>query len=701
MSLSLDPSRLSVAARRACIATLVAATVGFIAWRSIAMLQVNGWNALKGVIFLLFLLLLIPLVISVWTAILGFVVQWLGGDALDLSRALASADSAPALLPRTAIVMPIYNENPVRVYAGLKATYHSLEQTGWLRFFDFFVLSDSTDPDVWIREELAFEELQQQVKAPEHLFYRNRRENIERKTGNLTDFCARWGERYEYMIVFDADSFMTGTSLVNLVRLMEKHPHVGIIQAPPLPVNRRTLFGRLYQFAAHAYSSIFITGLNFWQGGAGNYWGHNAILRLRPFMEHCQLPKLPGKPPLGGSILSHDFIEAAFMRRAGWRVYLASELQGSYEELPSSLIGYAARDRRWCQGNLQHSKLLFTPGLHLVSRIHIWMGLMSYLASPLWLSLLGLTTVEGLVENLGPHKYFSGKTLFPTWRISVEQQAICLFAGMMLLLLLPKLLTLALFLRDRSRRANFGGMGKLLLSVALEVVASTLLAPNLALLQARFVLGILLGGSVKWDAQDRGEVGTGFREALRRHWPSTLIGLGWSALLLFTVPKLLWWFSPVILGFLLSIPLSVWSSRASLGEWAKRHGLFLVPEEIAPPEVVLSLERELRHAAQQPWAAEHDGLAWVLQDPHVRSVHLSLLSPPGSAPDELQQHHLTGLKLRFRRDGLQGLNGREKRELLLDPHFFESMPAAEDGGPPPSLGSPNRAAPGVSSSRAS
>ena len=203
---------------------------------------------------------------------------------------------------------------------------------------------------------------------PEHLIYRNRRENIERKTGNIADFCATLGRALRFMIVFDADSFMTGASLVNLVQMMEKHPQVGIIQAPPLPVNRRTLFGRLHQFAAHAYSDVFITGLNFWQGGAGNYWGHNAIIRVKPFVEHCHLPKLPGKPPLGGSILSHDFVEAAFMRRAGWKVYLASEMHGSYEEMPSSLIEYAARDRRWCQGNLQHSKLLFTP-FHLVSRV--------------------------------------------------------------------------------------------------------------------------------------------------------------------------------------------------------------------------------------------------------------------------------------------------------------------------------------------
>src|SRR5581483_10558213 len=280
----------------------------------------------------------------------------------DLNRTLEQKAVLDETLPRTAIVMPVYNEEHGRGMAGLKGTYESLEQTGLLQHFDFFILSDTTDPDTWVSEELAFAELRTQVSDPERLVYRNRRENTERKTGNIADFCANWGERYRYMIVFDADSVMTGTSLVNLVRLMEANPHVGIVQAPPLPINRRTLFGRIHQFAMQAYSLIFISGLNFWQGGAANYWGHNAIIRIRPFVEHCRLPKLPGKEPLGGSILSHDFVEAAFMRRAGWKVYLASELRGSYEEMPSSLIGYAARDRRWCQGNLQHLKLLGTPG---------------------------------------------------------------------------------------------------------------------------------------------------------------------------------------------------------------------------------------------------------------------------------------------------------------------------------------------------
>jgi membrane glycosyltransferase len=675
-TLSLQPGRLSLIGRRLCFGLLVIVTVAAIGWRALLMLQINGWDPLKGMSFFLFLTLLVPIALSFWTALIGFAVRCRGGDSLDLTRVLEPKASPAMRLPRTAVVMPVYNEEPVRVFAGLKATYQSLRETGCLPSFDFFVLSDTTDPDIWVREEMAFVGLQKEVGEPGRLIYRNRRENFERKSGNIADFCATWGDRYTYMIVLDADSIMTGTSLVNLVRLMETNPGVGIVQAPPLPVNRRTLFGRLQQFAMHAYSAVFITGLNFWQGGAANYWGHNAILRIRPFVEHCRLPKLPGKEPLGGSILSHDFVEAAFMRRAGWKVYLASELRGSYEEVPASLIGYTARDRRWCQGNLQHARLLCMPRFHFVNRVHLGMGVMAYLASPLWLLLLALTTFEGIRENLDRHPYFPpSPALFPTWRISVEHQAILLFGLMLALLLLPKVLSLMLSLAAPRNRAAFGGGLRLAASVLCEMLVSTLLAPILALLQARFVAGILMGRKVQWNAGDRGEAETSLREALRRHWPATLLGAGWALLLWLTAPKLLWWFSPVIAGFLLAVPLSAWSSRIGLGEWARRHGLFLIPEEVAPPRLLQHFQHELAQAAGRPWAVAGDGLARVLEEPEVCAIHLSFRPSPPETKDELQQHYCQGLELKVRHRGVPALTAREKRELLLNANSIQALQA--------------------------
>ena len=567
---------------------LVFLTVAAAGVQAFRVLATNGFAPLEWPMFALFIVLLTPIALGFWTAAIGFMVQLRGRDELALSRDSAGTAAVDLSAFRTAIVIPAYNEDVVRLFAGLKAVYESVERSEYLAHFDFFVLSDSTDPDLWVREEMAFHELRQNVSDANRLFYRNRRENVDRKAGNIADFCQRWGSQYRYMIVLDADSVMTGKTLINLVRLMEHHPTVGIVQTPPVAVNRRSLFGRILQFATRAYGPLFIKGLNFWQAGESNYWGHNAIIRVRPFVEHCRLPRLPGKEPLGGAILSHDFVEAALMRRAGWKVYLASDLRGSYEEIPANLIGHAARDRRWCQGNLQHARLLLMPGLNWVNRLHLSMGVLAYVSSPLWMLLLALTTVEGLRLSLMKHQYFLPKeSLFPVWRVSIVGQAILLFTSVMSLLILPKVLSLVgLLVKNRRAATGFGGAAKLTISVVAETLFSVLLAPTMAVLHSRFVIGTLLGRKVEWAPQDRGDVETSYSEALRRHSGFTLMGAAWAGLLLMEDRTLFWWLTPVLAGLVLSIPLSVWSGRVRAGQWARGHGLFVTPEEVRAPFVL-------------------------------------------------------------------------------------------------------------------
>ena len=266
------------------------------------------------------------------------------------------------------------NEDVSRVFEGLRVIYRSLQEARRLEHFDFFILSDSDQPNQWIQEEVAWVELCKQVGGLGRIFYRKRRQAINRKSGNVADFLRRWGRNYRYMVVLDADSLMTGQALVRLVALMEKNPAVGIIQTAPRIVNGETLYGRIQQFANRLYSPLFLAGLNYWQQHDGNYWGHNAIIRVQPFIEHCCLPDLPGREPFGGRILSHDFVEAALMRRAGWQVWIAHDIEGSYEEGPPTLIDSAKRDRRWCQGNMQHSWLLFARGFRPVNRVHLFLG---------------------------------------------------------------------------------------------------------------------------------------------------------------------------------------------------------------------------------------------------------------------------------------------------------------------------------------
>ena len=349
----------------------------------------------------------------------------------------------------------------MRVYEGLRATYESLEKTELIGRFDFLILSDSTDPDKWVEEEKRWYDVIRELGALGRIYYRRRSVHEGRKSGNIRDFLNSWGRRYRYFIVFDADSVMRGQTIVDLVKLMEAHPDVGLIQTVPSLVNAESLFGRIQQFANRCYAPIFITGLNYWSQGVGNYWGHNAIIRTEPFMQYCDLPQLPGRKPFGGAILSHDFVEAALLVRANWQVWLAYDLPGSYEEAPQGLIENAQRDRRWCQGNMQHGLVLFARGLRGVSRMHLLQGIFGYLSGPLWLLFLltfnwmwGFQKMSGL-SDITVHSYWMSN-----FNLTGGEHAFLIFVICMIVVLLPKFLALVDVALDRERRRAFGGLTK-------------------------------------------------------------------------------------------------------------------------------------------------------------------------------------------------------------------------------------------------
>ena len=367
-------------------------------------LSVIAMTPLQLVLLVVFTLNFVWIALPFVSGLAGFIILWCGRSGSGLTMAPLAA--VPPLTTRTALLMPIYNEAPQRICAGLQAIYEELEALGVLAQFDFFILSDTTEPDVWLQEEAAFAALRCRTGGERRIFYRHRVHNTRRKAGNIADFCQRWGARYAHMVILDADSLMSGETLVRLTAAMEAHPEAGLLQTLPLVVNRHTLFARLQQFAARLYGPLIATGLAYWHVGDSSYWGHNAIIRTRAFMDHAGLPDLPGQPPFGGLILSHDFVEAALMRRAGWKVYLLPEIGGSYEESPPSLIDFAERDRRWCQGNLQHSRLLLTRGFYWLSRFHLATGIMSYLASPIWLVFIGLGILLALQARFLRPEYF-------------------------------------------------------------------------------------------------------------------------------------------------------------------------------------------------------------------------------------------------------------------------------------------------------
>ncbi|MGH8020588.1 MAG: glucans biosynthesis glucosyltransferase MdoH, partial [Opitutaceae bacterium] len=560
-------------------------------------MPLRGWN---GVSVVLYALLFLLVSFGGAQALFGFCVRRGKGDAFQIGRSIGEGEDESILLAPTAVVVPVYNEAVDRVMAGVRTVFRSLERTGKGESFDLFILSDSTDPDQWVREEAAWIGATKDLKAAGRIFYRKRGVNSNKKAGNIADFCRRWGKRYRYMVVFDADSIMSGGTLVRLVRLMEANPSVGVIQTAPTLVRGETLFARILQFAMRLYGPVFLSGLNYWQQGEGNYWGHNAIIRLAPFMEHCALPDLPGKEPFGGKILSHDFVEAALLRRAGWAVWMAPGLEGTYEEGPPTLIDAAKRDRRWCQGNLQHTWVLFARGLRTMSRVHLAMGIAAYSASLVWLTSLLLATLLIVGFQRTGLSWVPTPGYAATLGISPQMQSALLFGWTMVLLFGPKLLAVIdLALGGGVKR--FGGWRPLLAGVLFENLFSILLAPILMLFHAKFVLLTVLGRGVRWVTQRRsGGDGTPVSEAVRTHGVQTLIGLVWYACIAALAPQLLLWTLPVLAGMLFSIPFSISTSRVSAGLAARARRLFCTPDELHPPPELRDLEHELKWLSIRP-----------------------------------------------------------------------------------------------------
>jgi len=568
--------------RRAGFFLLVVLTAGFATALMVDIVMANGLTPIEALGLLPFFVLIAWLAAAFWTAIAGFAVRIRGGD-----RAALSADPMPALplKGRTALLLCIHEEQVERVSAGIAAIWASLGREPEADAFDLWVLSDSQDAEVAREEEHAFRVWSAWPRAGGRIHYRRRSDRSGRKAGNVADFVRRWGGAYESMIVLDADSVMSGEAIVALARLMDLHPDVGIIQTLPMPVGGETLFARIVQFSARIQSPMLASGLCAWQLAESNYWGHNAILRVRAFARHCGLPKLSGDPPFGGEILSHDFVEAACMRRAGLRVWLVPELGGSWERIPTNVLDYATRDQRWVQGNLQHLRVLSAGGLHWMSRVHMLTGVMSYVSSLLWLVVLVLASAAACIEAARGPVYFEhgAHSLFPTWPESRAIEVASLLACTAVLLLLPKALGALLAFRDRRLLAGFGGRLRLALGLVLEQVFSIVLAPTMMLFHSAFVVRIASGRSVGWGAQARGDRAVSWGEAWRRHRWQLAVGIVWGAIVSTLAPRFTVWLAPVLVGLFAAIPLTVATSRATLGRRWRGLGLLGTPEESFPP----------------------------------------------------------------------------------------------------------------------
>ena len=579
--------------------------------------EVGGVTFLKWALLLLFVANFSWIALAFTSGIVGLV--W------TLIYGRTRFEQPTTLTAKTAVVMPIYNEEPSRVFGSLQAIWEDVEATGLGRHFHWFFLSDTTDPDVWIAEERALLALRERLGPDANVYYRHRQKNTARKAGNIADFVSRWGGHYPHMVVLDADSLMTGHAIVTLAKHMEADPDSGIIQTLPLIINRNTLFARVQQFAARIYGPVIAAGLSAWMGRDGNYWGHNAIIRTAAFAAHCGLPDLRGKPPFGGHILSHDFVEAALIRRAGYAVYMLPTLKGSYEESPPSLIDVSSRDRRWCQGNLQHTRLLPTKGLHWASRQHFLTGIFGYLASPLWLMQLVIGIMIVLQATyIRPEYFTSDFTLFPAWPRFDAERSLALFALTMGILLAPKFFGLFLALIDGPTRRDGGGVIRLTISALLEIIMSALLAPIMMLVQTGHVMNILFGFDTGWNPQRRDDGSIPFKAIVRKHRSHMALGVVSLIAGLLISPSLVAWMSPTIAGLIFAIPISWASGQLVIGLALRKVGLLSTPEERNVPPIAVranALAREL--------SAEHDDhidcIRIVHADPAFRTAHEAFL----------------------------------------------------------------------------
>lgn len=586
-------------------------------WQMYEVVSVSRTTILQWVLLVLFTINFSWIALAFTSAIIGFFALLLRPKERELPTSLRE---------RTAVVMPIYNETPSSVFAGLAAIRESIEATGLGDHFDYFILSDTTNPDIWIAEERTFMALRAKAGEKARIYYRRRPKNTSRKAGNIADFVTQWGGDYAHMVMLDADSLMTGGAIVRLTAAMEADPDAGIIQTLPMIINRNTLFARIQQFAGRIYGPVIAKGLAVWSGRDGNYWGHNAIIRTKAFADYCGLPDLKGRPPFGGHVLSHDFVEAAFIRRGGWSVYMLPEITGSYEESPPSLIDVAARDRRWCQGNLQHSRIIGARGLKLATRQHFATGIMSYLASPFWLTQLLVGIILVLQTHYVRPEYFTREfLLFPVWPRFDSERALALFALTMGILLAPKFLGFLLTLINGSERRASGGGIRLFFSMLFEVLLSALLAPIMMVIQSGAVFQILVGKDTGWNPQRRGDGSIPFADIVRRHRMHTVLGVvtGVSAFMIAT--SLFAWMSPTIIGLVLAIPISWASGRLDIGLALRRAGLLLTPEETTRPDIARRAE-EISEEFLALGYDNADSLTAMHNNAHFRVWHESMLA---------------------------------------------------------------------------
>jgi membrane glycosyltransferase len=556
-----------------CVATYLALA----AWMA-SILGVGGWSAVDGVAFVCFLIATPWTVLGFWNAMLGLWLLHARGDGFDQVAPFAAAGRAGELLRvRTAILMTLRNEDPRRAIARMRTVKCSLDASGFGDAFGYFILSDTSIADVAHAEEAAIEEWRGSTADPHRIVYRRRAQNTGFKAGNVREFCESHGRDYELMLPLDADSLMSGEAILKLVRIMQAHPKLGILQSLVVGAPSKSAFARIFQFGMRHGMRAHTMGSAWWVGDCGPFWGHNALVRIAPFAEHCRLPVLPGGPPLGGHVLSHDQVEAALMRRAGYEVRVLPQEGGSWEENPPTVFEFSTRDLRWCQGNMQYWRLLALPRLLPISRFQLLWAILMFAGVP------AMTLMIALV----PLKAVEVETGFPA------DAAVALYCTFLLMHVSPKLAGLADVLLRRDGVASYGGFPRFIAGAAIEIVFSFLLGAVTTFRITAFMVGLFFGRSVAWSGQSRDVHGVAWATAAQGLWPPFLFGLAICVALAWLSPTALLWSLPLTIGYLAAFPFAVATASPRLGARLARSRLCAIPEEFDTPAEI----RAVRTAA--------------------------------------------------------------------------------------------------------
>jgi membrane glycosyltransferase len=569
MFLTVTPS--AQTRRRILFFTLAAFSIAGLLWLLASALSAGGFGIVDLVLVVMFAITLPWFAIGFWNGTFGLLImRFARHPVASVIPVAARVTGAEPITASTAILLCIRNEPPERVIGHLAPLIEGLAARGVSERFHIYALSDTDDPSIAAAETASFEALPRAWHGRLALTYRRREQNTAYKAGNIRDFCDRWGKDHDFALVLDADSVMTPDAVLRLVRIMQADPRLGILQSLVTGLPSTSAFARIFTFGMRLGMRSYTIGSAWWQGDCGPYWGHNAIIRLAPFMAHCQLPLLPGGRLTGGHVLSHDQVEAVLMRRAGFEVRVLPEEGASFEQNPPTLIEFIRRDLRWCQGNMQYWHFLVMGGLKPISRYQLAFAILMFIGSPAW---IGLLVIGSLAAAMAPS---------PSDFIE-PGVGFALFLMVLVMWFAPKLATIIDVLTRANLRLAFGGGIRFAVGALTETVFFVLLAPIMWFSHTIFLVGLLAGRPVGWGAQARDDHAVPFTLALQHLWPHTLLGAATVALLGMTVPAAIPYALFIAGGPLLSIPLAVITASRVAGHALVRIGLGRLPEETEPP----------------------------------------------------------------------------------------------------------------------